>query len=111
MAGFRSPLVSPPRVSQRLCGLRSPLSVFKRVGVCFFVFVYLFLNRRHVVWMVSVHAVEKKKRKSVEKYTWLIHLAAILGNFDTVKLLVKVPSTEKKKEKKKKSPCLHPCPL
>lgn len=49
--------------------------------------------------MVSVHAVEKKKKGRVlEKYTWLIHLAAILGNFDTVKLLVKVPPYRKKKK-------------
>lgn len=32
-----------------------------------------------MVWMVSVHAVEKKKGRVLEKYTWLIHLTQSLG--------------------------------
>ena len=50
--------------------------------------------------MVSLHAVEKKTKNGrvLEKYTWLIHLAAIPGNFNTVKLLVKVPPYRKKKK-------------
>ena len=60
--------------------------------------------------MVSVHAVEKKKKhgRVLEKYTWLIPLAAILGNFNTVKLLVKV--TPYRQNKKAPSPP-PPCPV
>lgn len=58
--------------------------------------------------MVSVHAVEKKKGRVLEKYTWLIR-EAILGNFDTVKASCKkFPLTEKKKKAPSPPP---PCPL